>query len=402
MALQVGVNFLDVGQGDGTLISTPTGELILIDLGSKKNAEIAGADAIKTVTAAIIASMNFRHSDVPLLNRLLLTHGDGDHYNLITQLLGYVRIMTGQDLTLNEVAIGGRKADYDQELQNALLNPAEAAGRLTTFGNSYHDPMAANGTVTATWPNLAGGAAKLYLLSANYPYRDWGPKNPKSLVVMLSYVNASQNVILTGDAEGVTEAAILGYYATNLAFLESFGLKLGHHGSQAGTSVEWIETVQQLASFASADMKWAHPYCETIARITETIGPGAALYNHNWLCGAGAGEGKLYRNWRNNNGFYTTMAFMTHSPMQDPEDGKWYSPGFVQGVQYQLSLYDNGLMQLVDTLGGNSGVFDPARAVLGKGFEVVAPSIETEGFRLPLEMRPNPQLALLPTGETRS
>jgi hypothetical protein len=388
MPKQVGVLFLDVGQGDGTMIASPEGELILIDLGSKKNAEIAGVDAIKSATAVVIASMSYRHSDIPLLSKLLITHGDGDHYNLLTQFNAYVQIMTGKPLTISELAIGGGKSDYDQEMRKIIIDPAEKLGRLTLFDNSYHDPMAKNGTVTPKW-TFASGTAKLFVLSANYQYRDSGPKNPKSLVTLLQYANPLQNIILTGDAEGVTEDAILGYYKKNLKFLESFGLKLGHHGSQAGTTEDWIEKVNQLASFASGDMKWAHPYCDTIARIVDTIGPGAALYDHKWLCGAGAGESKLYRNWTDKNGFYTTMAYMTYSPMQDPEDGKWYSPGFVQGVQYQLSLYDNGYMQLIDTLGNDSGVFDPKRSDDEKGLEVVAPSIEKEGFVLPPLLPPS-------------
>jgi competence protein ComEC len=398
MAAQVNVTFLDVGQGDGTVISSPTGELILIDLGSKKNAEVAGADAIMTLVAMIGASMEHRHSDVPVLDRLLITHGDGDHYNLVTQLIGLVRFVLGKDLTINEVAIGGGKADYEKDFQTSVLTPAENAGKLTTFANSYHDPMAKDGTVKPTW-TLANGTAKLYLLSANFPYRDSGPKNPKSLVVMLSYATANQNVILTGDAEEPTETAIRGYYAKNLKFLESFGLKLGHHGSQAGTSVKWLETVKQLASFASSDMKWAHPYCDTIARIAETIGPGAVLYQHQWLCGDGAGQNKEYRNFDDTNGFYTSMANMTDKPLDDPVDGKSYAPGLVQGIQYQLSLYDNGTMQLIDSLDHDSGIFDPSRSLLQTGLKVVAQSIEVEGFSFPMKVRANPSLDVLRTDQ---
>jgi hypothetical protein len=384
----VSISFLDVGQGDGTLISaSTTGELILIDLGSKKNGEIAGADAIKAVTNAIIASMQFRGSDIPVLNKLLLTHGDADHYNLVTQLSGYVRILTGKDLKIMEVAIGGRKADYDKELQDAVLTPADEAGVLTTFANSYHDKISKDGkTITPKW-TFALGAAKLYLLSANFPYRDTGAKNPKSLVTMVDYAAPKQRVILTGDAEDITEESILKYYKKNLKFLESFGLKLGHHGSQKGSSLKWIKTVKPLANFASSDMKWAHPYCETIARIVETIGPGAVLYNHKWLCGRGGGEQKEYQNFTSTDGFYTTMASMTDVKTKDPEEGVFYPPGLVQGVQYQLNLYDDGTMQLTDTLGGDSGVFNPARSLLGEPVERVADSIEMEGFRVPFEVR---------------
>jgi hypothetical protein len=370
MPTEITVNFLDVGQGDGTLIRTPD-ELILIDMGSKKNAEIAGGDAITYVTNVIAKVAG---TGDPVLNRLLLTHGDGDHYNLIMPLIASVQSKTGKPLNIKEIAIGGGKNDYDKTFRDAVLTPAENAGILTTFANSYHDPMASDGTVSAKWP-LASGTANLYLLSANYPYRDSGPKNPKSLVVMLAYATPHQNVILTGDAEEPTEDAILGYYATNLKFLKSFALKLGHHGSKNGTSVEWLETVQQAASFTSSDMKWAHPYCDTIARIAETIGPGAVLYKHQWLCGDGSGDSKEYRNWDDTNGFYTTMASMTDKPMEDPEDGKWYAPGLVQGVQYQLSLYSDGTMQLIDTLGHDSGVFNPDPGDFG------APAIGTEGFR---------------------
>lgn len=392
MTKQMNVLFLDVGQGDGTMITSPEGELVLIDLGSKKNAEIAGADAIKSVGAVILASMHLRGSDVPLINRLLLTHGDGDHYNLITQLMGYCQIMFGKPLVFNEVAIGGSKGDYDKELRDALLTPAEQAGKLTTFDNSYHDPMSADGTVKKAQWTLASGTAKLYLLSANFPYRDTGPKNPKSLVVMLEYANAQQRVILTGDAEESTETAIRGYYNRNLKFLQSFGLKLGHHGSQAGSSVAWLQVVDQLASFTSSDMKWAHPYCETIARVITTIGQGVPLYEHQWICGRGAGENKEYENVKDKSGFYTTMASMTDKPMEDPVDKKWYAPGLVQGVQYQLSFYDDGKMQLIDTLGNNSGLFIPSRSGVSEPLEVVAPQMELEGFHffLPTLQAPGP------------
>jgi competence protein ComEC len=355
----IDISFLDVGQGDGTVLTTSAGEMVLIDLGSKKNAEISGVDALKQLMAMLTASMWHRDSDIPLLDKLIITHGDGDHYNLVTQFMGYVQLATGKDLVVNELVIGGEIDDYNQEFRDVVIAPHAAAGTLTLFGDSDFDPVGADGTIVPRW-TLAAGTVRLYLLSANYPFRVGADKNPKSVVLMVEYATPYQKVILTGDAEEITETAILGRYPP--AFLRSFGLKLGHHGSQAGTSVAWLHAVQQLASFASSDMKWAHPYCATISRVVETIGAGAALYKHQWICGEGAGDEKLYRNWNDLNGFYTTMASMTDAPTLDPVDGRWYAPGLVQGVQYQLTLDDTGLMRLQDTMGNDSGPFDPARA----------------------------------------
>jgi competence protein ComEC len=352
----VDVNFLDVGQGDGTVISCPTGALMLVDLGSKKNAEIAGGDAIKYLVDLIRRSQDYRHLDKPTLDYLLITHGDGDHYNLVVPLIDTVNSQLGP-IDIRRVVIGGRMSDYDAAVQRGVLKHAEATGLLTVLPDAAHDKMTDGFIPPPRWMPAPG--VGVYLLSANYPTRAAAAKNPKSIVLMVVYGNPSRKVILTGDAEELTEKAILKYYESNPGFLKSFGLKLGHHGSQAGTSNAWMIAIRQAANFVSSDMKWAHPYCETLARIAETIGPGARLYTHQWLCGHGAGDKKEYRNFTDEAGFYSTMAYISEAPQQDPEDGRWYSPGLVQGVQYQLTIYQNGVMELNDTLDHHSGPFVP-------------------------------------------
>ena len=104
MAPPLSINFLDVGQGDGTVISCPNGELVLIDLGSKKNADIAGVDAVKAMTAIVIASMMVRGSETPILDHLLLTHGDGDHTNLLAEFLTYIKAFLNKPLDRDKIA----------------------------------------------------------------------------------------------------------------------------------------------------------------------------------------------------------------------------------------------------------------------------------------------------------
>jgi beta-lactamase superfamily II metal-dependent hydrolase len=354
---QVNITFLDVGQGDGTVITCPNGELVLIDLGSKKNAQIAGADAVFTLTAIIVASMMFRGLETPTLDRLLLTHGDGDHTNLLSEFLTYIQVFLGKPLDIKEVAIGGVLRDYDHDVNTKILDPAFDDGRLVSFDDDAYDEVETDGTVTPHW--RLGGGTNMYLLSANYPTDEDEP-NSKSLVVMVEY--GGRKVILTGDAECATEASIINHYATKPGFLRSFGLKLGHHGSRYATSVPWIQAVGQQASFASSDMRWAHPYCETINRIANTIGLGRPLYQHQWLCGDGPAGNQTYTNHTNQAGFYTTMASISEFVEWDRDTRQWIAPGMVRGVQYQLSMYDNGSMQLIDTMGHDSGRFVPGLA----------------------------------------
>jgi hypothetical protein len=71
-------HFLDVGQGNGTLIECPHGELILFDFGTAKNSS-------KTKGPV----MDFINSKGAKLDYLLVSHADKDHVNLLPLLEGF-------------------------------------------------------------------------------------------------------------------------------------------------------------------------------------------------------------------------------------------------------------------------------------------------------------------------
>jgi beta-lactamase superfamily II metal-dependent hydrolase len=71
------VRFIDVGQGDGAIIETPAGKLILVDGGETEN----------FIRYFMVA---FRHlmGDAPLeCDAVVVTHGDADHFEGLTTLL---------------------------------------------------------------------------------------------------------------------------------------------------------------------------------------------------------------------------------------------------------------------------------------------------------------------------
>jgi competence protein ComEC len=345
----VNVEYLDVGQGDGTFVYFPGGDAILIDLGSKKNAEVAAADAVAYLFDTLNAIQAHYHLAAPTLNQLFVTHGDGDHYNQIEALL--TRFQTaGTPLQVDELVLGGVAQDYSSRFRRTVIAAAAAVTYLVDQG---HDP-----DDTPSW-TYANGDAELFVLSSNYP-RARGPKNPKSIVLMLVYQGVRS--IFMGDAENTVESFILRTYGK--AFLQSTSLKLGHHGSQKGSTDAWIKAVLPDAAFASADMKWAHPYCTTIERVKDNTTLWTNRLAHNYLCGRGAGVNKEYEIHTNTplsvyvnlaqleiyvpaakkkkvagGGGVTTRQTAT---MRDMET--------VEGAQYEFAIDDQGTVVISSTL----------------------------------------------------
>ena len=344
------VQYLDVGQGDGTFLYFPPTddsdpETVLIDLGSKKNADVAGSCARQFVYCTLKKIQEEQGWNRPYLDQLFVTHGDGDHYNLIVPLLD----MFDEDdepLTIGELIIGGRANDYDNTFRQRVIQPMSKAKKLTILADSGYD--AAD---DPSW-TFMDGEASLYMLSANFPDGVRGPKNPKSIVLMLGFNGTDDYVkaIFMGDAEGSVEEAIMGYYDD--VFLRAESLKLGHHGSKAGTTDEWVQTVLPDVVFASADMKWAHPYCEVLERVKANTQLSDDMIDHGYLCGVGAGVEKRYEMHTNTEiGIFVNMVELTKYTMGISKkkarlDGRPTSTiadmETVQGARFQMAIEADG------------------------------------------------------------
>jgi len=80
---QLEIHFINVGQGDSTLIVCPNGHRILVDAGSS-----AGAD-VPTIQTYFQSHLG---TNTPRLDTLVITHADRDHYNLLDDLLPGVTV----------------------------------------------------------------------------------------------------------------------------------------------------------------------------------------------------------------------------------------------------------------------------------------------------------------------
>lgn len=226
------VVFLDVGQGDATLVEGREGTL-LVDAGL---ATAEGLDLGRSVVLPALAALGVRRLDV-----LAVTHGDLDHRGGASAVLeaipvGEVWVPAGAG---HEAAFAGLREVAMQRGVAVRECSADAAPRR--LGDLR---------VEVLWPPAvpAGGA---------------GSKNDRSLVLRVAADGT--RVLLPGDLERAGERALL----AGGADVESEVLKLPHHGSRTSTSAELLAAVRPRLAVASAACggRFGMPHPEVVARL---------------------------------------------------------------------------------------------------------------------------------------
>ena len=339
--------FLDVGMGDSSLVlmgnSKAAAELALIDCGVQPftKFKVGVDDALIYLVNTIDDISKARGKTDPYLDHLFITHPDQDHYNRIMTLIqsaypGFV----GKALSIGKLTYGGTKGSYPGNLINNIAAYV-VDQNISDLANLQHSPVQANGTVTP-FRTFANGQVSLYLLSSNYPTAATKVPNPLSLCLMFQDTSGNK-VIFMGDAEAEVEAQIIANYQNATpGFLNAYGLKLGHHGSAAGTSQAWIDAVKPSAVFASGDFVWSHPYCSTIQRVVDSNTLGN-IFDHRFCCG---GSGPEYKEYFNNQGVKAVCLNLWYVTKGGPESMKSEENGNVAvaqegttfGVQWELNF----------------------------------------------------------------
>ena len=221
------VAFLDVGQGDATLIQSPDGRQVLID----------GGRYPSLVLEQLGEQMPFwDHS----LDLVIATHPDDDH------AAGLVTVVERYDV--DGVMTNGATAD--DAGYAALLAAAQATGAPVLVAQPGQ-------TIDL------GDGARLDILSAGGDAAM--ADNDASVVARLTYGELS--VLLTGDAGEAAEASLLagGQLAPAVA------LKAGHHGANTSSGAAFLAVVRPRVVVISvgADNSYGHPAPAMLARAAE-------------------------------------------------------------------------------------------------------------------------------------
>jgi competence protein ComEC len=228
------VHILDVGQGDAILVTTPSGQQILVDGGPSPSA----------LLSALGKRMPFWDRSIDLV---VMTHADADHLTGLVEVLGRYEVDAWMD------------------------NGADASDMLYRQCLTLLDREAV--------PHLVASAGQRFALEEGIVMDVLHPEerlmthtraddNNNSVVLRLSWGEAS--FLLTGDIEAEAEALLL----RSGQPLRADVLKVAHHGSGGSSTAEFLREVDPAFAAISvgAENLAGHPAQEVLDRLAEVPG----------------------------------------------------------------------------------------------------------------------------------
>lgn len=221
------MHFIDVGQGDSILIQLPNGRAILVDGGSRRQGK---------VVADYLASHG-----VDDLDMVVSTSPDADHLGGLVYLLENFNVKQAVDSGQSQRT--KTYADY-----RAIVARLNLSVRHARSGQSLSLDSAVSIMVLSP-PDPAFKGTR-------------SDTNANSVVLLFKYNNTE--ILLTGDAEAVTEDYLL------LNPVDIDVLKVAHHGSKYSSTWRFLSAFSPEVGVISAgcDNPYGHPHNETTDRLT--------------------------------------------------------------------------------------------------------------------------------------
>ncbi|MGN0396139.1 MAG: DNA internalization-related competence protein ComEC/Rec2, partial [Coprococcus sp.] len=240
--------FLDVGQGDGILISTEMGTNILIDGGSSSNDKLGEYIILPAIKYYGMSSLDY----------VFVSHGDEDHISGIKYLISTDHLgVTIENLVIAEYA-------YKDSL-NELISMAEEKG-INVISIKAGDVFEEG--VNKEW--ISGEKEnddKGFSISCLYPSSLSTAENANDLSLVLKLETDNMSALFTGDIGLGAEQELMEKNCN----LDCDILKVAHHGSKYSTGEAFISacTPDYAVISCGAYNFYGHPHKETLDRLED-------------------------------------------------------------------------------------------------------------------------------------
>ncbi len=230
------IYFVDVGQGDCTVIKTPNGKNIMIDGGGNDTNEYVG----KNIVVPYLLNRGIKQIDI-----IIISHFDSDHVGGILTVLETIKV--------KEIIISKQFAkSQNYEKFKEIVSKKKVKVHMVNKGDEIQ--IEKNINISILWPNNKNVIAENTL-------------NNNSIVCKLNYGIFS--MIFTGDIEEIAENEILNEYKNNSKLLNSTVLKVGHHGSKTSSTQWFINAINPKISIIGVgkNNNFGHPSDIVIERL---------------------------------------------------------------------------------------------------------------------------------------
>jgi len=219
------ITFIDVGQGDSELITSPSGEVMLIDAGESDQ-------PLKIISVA-------NEKSVKSFDVIVISHPHSDHIGGMSYIISHYPV--------DQVIDSGYP--HTTKVYENILNLVDKRNI------SYR--VVRNGDIVDFDPNV-----KVEVLN---PQNIWFDDiNDNSVVLKITYGKVS--FLLPGDSENEAEQV----YAKQLDHIDI--LKVGHHGSKTSTGSYLLNKIYPDVSIISVgkDNSYGHPSIVTLNNLARS------------------------------------------------------------------------------------------------------------------------------------
>jgi competence protein ComEC len=225
----VAVHFIDVGQGDAVLMTTPHKRAVLVDTGgitSEKN----GFDVGDRVVVPYL-----KHYGIVSLDYLILTHGHQDHAGGAAAIIASLPVKT--------VLVAS------EPHTKAVRNMIQLKGKTILIPADERQTILLDGVAIDI----------VHAVGQEQPIKSG---NEASTVARVSF--GRHSFLLTGDLTAAEEKVMVGKGLEPVTVL-----KVAHHGARSSTSPEFLQAVKPQYAVISlgSGNRYGHPHAETLKRL---------------------------------------------------------------------------------------------------------------------------------------